>query len=97
LSNAARQLVDASLLELHKKAADALLDPQQSKQVREHALHQIDKWDRGHLCNLHHVQAWRDIFSLPAPAIPAAILRPDAEGVALRQNSPFGFLVNRAA
>ncbi len=96
-ARAAKQLLDASLLDLHKKAAAALLDPQQSRQVREHALHQIDKWDRGHLCNLHYVQAWRNILNLPSPSIPAAILRQDAEGIALRQNSPFGFLVNRAA
>jgi hypothetical protein len=63
-------------------------------QVREHALLQIDKWDRGHLCNLHYVQAWRHILNLPAPSIPDAILRQDAEGIALRQNSHFGFLVN---
>lgn len=96
-ARAAKQLVDASLLDLHKKAATALQDPQQGQQVREHALHQIDKWDRGHLCSIHYVQAWRDILSLPAPSIPAAILRQDAEGIALRQNSPFGFLVNRLA
>ncbi len=96
-ARSAKQLVDAGLLDLHKQAADALLDPKQGKLVREHALHQIDKWDRGHLCNPHYVQAWRDILSLPAPSIRAAILRPDAEGIALRQNSPFGFLVNRAA
>jgi hypothetical protein len=96
-ARAAKHLVDENLLDLHKMAANALLDPQQGKQVLEHALHQVDKWDRGHLCNLHYVQAWRHILSLPAPSIPAAILRLDAEGIALRQNSPFGFLVSRTA
>jgi hypothetical protein len=103
-ARAAKLLADSNLLDLHRLAADALLDPVLSKQVREHALRQIDKWDSGHLCSIHYVQAWRHILSLPAPsipsipsAIPAAILRQDAEGTALRQNSPFGFLVNRAA
>ncbi len=94
-ARAEKHLADANLLALHKQAAEALLDPKLGVQVREHALRQVDKWDSGRLCNLHYVQAWRRILSLPAPSIPAAILRQDAEGIALRQNSPFGFLVNR--
>lgn len=97
LARAEKQQLDFRLFELHRQAADALLDPKLGAQVKQHALNQIDKWDSGHLCNPHYVQAWRRILSLPAPSIPAAILRQDAEGVALRQNSPFGFLVNRRA
>ena len=96
-ARAAKHLVDSSLLDLHRKAAAALLAQREGEQVRERALQQVEKWDRGHLCNPHYVQAWRNILDLPVAFIPAAMLREDAEGIALRQNSPFGFLIKAAA
>lgn len=93
-ARAAKHLVDVSLVALHQKAVIALLNPAEAKHVREQALEQVAKWERGHLCNPRYVQAWRVILNLPAEAMRAAILRNDAEGVSLRQNSPFGFLVN---
>lgn len=95
-ARAAKHLIDESLVALHQKAVTALLDPAKAKHVREQALEQVAKWERGHLCNPRYVQAWRGILNLPAAAMRAAILRDDAEGVSLRQNSPFGFLVDRA-
>ena len=96
-ARAAKYLADSALLDLHRKAANALLAPGEGAHVRERALQQVEKWQRQHLCNPRYVQAWRNILDLPAASIPAAMLREDAEGIALRQNSPFGFLVNRAA
>lgn len=96
-ARAAKHLVDSSLLDLHRKAAAALLAGQEGMHIRARALQQIEKWDRGRLCNPHYVQAWRNILNLPAASISAAMLREDAEGIALRQNSPFGFLINEAA
>ena len=96
-ARAAKHLVDMALVNLHQKAVNALLDPVQSAQVRQQALLQVEKWDRGHLCNPRYIEAWRNILNLPATSMSAAILRNDTEGVSLRQNSPFGFLMDRAA
>lgn len=95
-ARAAKHLVDESLVELHQKAIIALLDPVEGKHVRELALQQVEKWDRGHLCNPRYVQAWRGILNLPVATMRAAMLRDDPEGISLRQNSPFGFLVGSA-
>lgn len=95
-ARAAKHLVDESLVALHQQAVIALLDPVKGEQVRAQALQQVEKWDRGHLCNPRYIQAWRSILSMPLPSIRAAMLRDDPEGVSLRQNSPFGFLVGKA-
>lgn len=94
-ARAAKRLVDEGLVALHQRAVFALLDPAKGEHVREHALQQVAKWDRNLLCNPRYVLAWRNILNLPAEAMRGAILRDDAEGVSLRQNSPFGFMVRR--
>lgn len=82
---------DADLMDLHKVAADALCNSDAGS-VRARASAQIDKWELNALCNPRYVALWRNILNLPAVALRAALLRDDAEGVAMRQNSPFGFL-----
>ena len=82
---------DAALLELHEIAVRVLCGTD-SENARARALVQVDKWERDELCNPRYVAQWRSILALPAPAMKAAILSNDAEGVALRQNSPLGFL-----
>lgn len=82
---------DADLIELHKTAADALCSSN-AERVRDRALAQIDKWEHDALCNPRYVALWRSILKLPEATLRTAMLRNDAEGVALRQNSPFGFL-----
>jgi hypothetical protein len=96
LARSGKQLIDADLVALHRRAVEALLDAARGNEVRRRALSQVEKWDRGHLCNPHYIKAWRDILLMPTSAIGLAILRDDAEGVSLRQNSPFGFLVKEA-
>jgi hypothetical protein len=85
---------DVALVELHHQAVDALLDPIAGQQVREQALAKIDKWESKHLCNPHYVESWRGILKLPLISMRTAIMRDDVEGISLRQNSPFGFLLN---
>lgn len=94
-ARAAKHLVDAALVDLHLKAASALLSPSESADVRAQALQQVARWERDHLCNPRYVDAWRTILNLPLASIQSAMLRDDSEGVALRQNSPFGFLLRR--
>ena len=95
-ARAEKHLVDKSLIDLHVIAATALLDPIEGKHVRERALQQVAKWERDRLCNPRYIQEWREILNLTAAAMQVAMLRDDPEGVSLRQNSPFGFLVGKA-
>lgn len=82
---------DAELMLLHRMAADALCQSG-AAEVRARALAQIDKWEGNALCNPRYVVLWRSVLNLPNATLRAAMLRDDVEGVAMRQNSPFGFL-----
>lgn len=93
-ARAEKDLVDTALVELHVKAYDALSSAS-GDDVRKRALQQVARWESAHLCDKHYVDAWRNILNLPLASIEPAILRKDAEGIALRQNSPFGFLIER--
>lgn len=92
-ARAEKSLNDAGLAALHRKALDAMQDCGRDRQFRLQALRQVDQWERHHLCHMRYVIEWRRILALPVAAMHSAILRDDDEGVALRQNSPFGFLV----
>lgn len=87
---------DERLTALHQQAANALQDVQHGERVREQALARVEKWDHDQLCHPRYVNTWRAILNLPVAALCAAMLRQDAEGVSLRQNSPFGFLLHEA-
>lgn len=84
--------VDARPLKLHRAAATALNNDDGA--VLAQALKQIDKWELRNLCNPYYVQTLRDILSLPPLERATAMMSDDAQGTALRQNSPFGFLMN---
>jgi hypothetical protein len=88
-----KRLTDAELLALHQRAVAALLDEERREDVRQRALLQVDRWEREHLCSPRYISAWRHILNLAPAAQSQAILRDDVEGVSLRQNWPFGFLV----
>jgi hypothetical protein len=82
---------DAELMQLHMLAADAMTGAN-SQQVRERALSRVDTWEEKALCSPRYIAEWRRMLNLSASALRQAMLRHDAEGVALRQNTPFGFL-----
>lgn len=88
---------DDRLTGLHRKAVEALLDRMDGERVRRQALERVEKWDSEQLCNPRYVKAWRDILNMPAAAMCASILTDEPEGVSLRQNSPFGFLLHESA
>lgn len=90
-ARAAKAARDAALLDLHRAAAKALAS-ENGGDVRRAALARVDLWEREHLCSMRYVHAWRRILGLPSAAAAADMLRPDGEGPALRQNTPFGFL-----
>ena len=81
---------DRYIHSLHVIAADALATGDQS--VRHRALEQVAKWELNSLCSSKYITAWRQILDMSPAMMRAAMLRDDAEGVALRQNTPFGFI-----
>jgi len=82
---------DGRLYALHTAAADALASGDQNVQLR--ALEQVAKWQVNRLCSPRYIAAWKGILDMPPAQMRAAMLRDDDEGVALRQNTPFGFMV----
>jgi hypothetical protein len=87
---------DAYLMRLHQLAADVLLNGNDAQWVRERALLQVEKWERDSLCSRSYITAWRSILKMDSPAeLRGSMLRDGDEGVALRQNTPFGFLKER--
>ena len=88
---------DDRLVDFHRKAVDALLDQRDGERVRRLALERVEKWDSEQLCNPRYVKAWRAILNMPVAMMCESILTSDTEGVSLRQNSPFGFLLHESA
>jgi len=85
---------DAELMRFHVLAADAMTGSE-AQQVRERALAKVDAWEAKGLCSSRYITEWRRMLNLPLQALRQAMLRDDAEGIALRQNTPFGFLMRR--
>jgi hypothetical protein len=96
LARMGKNQADEKLNHLHRKAVDALLDQMDGERVRKLALDRVEKWDNEQLCNPRYVTAWRTILNLPVAAMCASILTEEPDGVSLRQNSPFGFLLYEA-
>ena len=88
---------DNRLVDFHRKAVAALLDQRDGERVRKLALARVEKWDSEQLCNPRYVKAWRNILNMPVASMCESILTDDPEGVSLRQNSPFGFLLHESA
>jgi hypothetical protein len=91
-ARAAKSAQDARLVSLHHAAAAALAAPGAGV-VREAALAQVSRWEAGRLCSSHYIALWRNILALAPAEAEQAMLQPDGEGPALRQNTPFGFLL----
>lgn len=87
---------DDRLVNLHRKAVEALLDQRNGERVRRLALERVEKWESEQLCNPRYVKAWRNILNMPVAMMCDSILTNDPDGVSLRQNSPFGFLLHES-
>lgn len=97
LARIGKQQSDDRLANLHHKAVEALLDQRDGERVRKMALARVEKWDSEQLCNPRYVKAWRAILNMPVAMMCDSILTNDPEGISLRQNSPFGFLLHESA
>jgi hypothetical protein len=87
---------DERLTGLHRKAVDALLDQQDGERVRRRALERVEKWESEQLCNPRYIKAWHNILNMPPSMMCEFILTYEPDGVSLRQNSPFGFLLHES-
>jgi hypothetical protein len=91
-ARAAKAGTDAALLALHRQAAEALAGPR-AEFVRGAALSRVAQWESGRLCSSHYIALWRNILGQPLATARDAMLQADGEGPALRQNTPFSFLM----
>jgi len=96
LARMGKSQADALLVALHQKAANALRDRRDGERVRQLALARVEKWESEQLCNPRYVNAWRTILNMPVASMCESMLTEEAEGVSLRQNSPFGFLLHES-
>ncbi len=84
---------DMRLWELHRIASERLADDALGAQARLRAIHRVDLWESRGLCSSDYIAAWRQLLALDAASFRNEVLS-DAPGmVALRQNTPFGFLL----
>lgn len=83
-------------IDLHRKAVEALLDQMDGERVRRFALARVEKWESEQLCNPRYIQAWRNILNMPLSMMCEFILTDEPDGVSLRENSPFGFLLHES-
>jgi len=84
---------DMKLRELHRIASERLADDAMGAQARLRAIHRVDLWESRGLCSGDYIAAWRRLLALDAASFRNEVLS-DAPGmVALRQNTPFGFLL----
>jgi len=97
LARISKHQSDDRLVDLHRKAVEALLDQRDGERVRKLALARVEKWDSEQLCNPRYVKAWRNILNMPVTSMCESILTNDPDGISLRQNSPFGFLLHESA
>ncbi|MCR4298724.1 MAG: hypothetical protein NUV75_08235 [Gallionella sp.] len=97
LARMGKRQSDDRLVNLHHQAVEALLDQHDGERVRRLALERVEKWDSEQLCNPRYIKAWRSILNMPVAMMCKSILTDEPEGVSLRQNSPFGFLLHESA
>lgn len=92
---AEKNATDARLFEIHRMACEQFALPRTREIIRFRAQAQVDRWERDRLCSPRYIAAWKRILRLEPDAFQSEVLRSDAEGIALRQNTPFGFLAKR--
>jgi hypothetical protein len=95
-ARAEKAAADQILLDAHRVVAERLSRASASAAtaLRARASAQVDRWEHDGLCHASYVRAWRALLGQPLHALCAGMLREDALGVALRQNSPFGFALS---
>ncbi|OEU71314.1 MAG: hypothetical protein BA863_03405 [Desulfovibrio sp. S3730MH75] len=84
---------DKDLKDLHLKVFEALSDPNRKEEVLRRALKNIDMWEYRQLCSQIYIKSWREILQKEGLPLKESLVGDYVEGIALRQNTPFGFLL----
>jgi hypothetical protein len=88
---------DDEAVAFHRRVMALLADPARSGAIMVDAKGRVAKWEQRGLCSPYYIDAWNAIIELPVEEMASEILRADAEGIALRQNTPFWIPEEEAA
>ncbi len=86
---------DDELLALHRAVVATLVQATDATDILAKARLRVAMWRERQLCDPLYVEQWQALLALDPDALAAAVLAPTPNGRAIRQNSPFGFLVGR--
>jgi hypothetical protein len=90
---AEKQERDSALLVFHQKVYALLQSSDRAQAIREQARAKIALWNDQKLCHSDYINAWSSmIYNLNEFKL-KALDDPSDNGVALRQNTPFSFLM----
>ncbi len=92
LALAEKQGKDRHLLAFHLQVY-ALLQSERSSEIKEKAKERIALWKAQRLCHIDYINAWSSMVDNLNEFIAKALDDLSDSGVALRQNTPFSFLI----
>ncbi len=85
---------DRALRRLHQRAARLLSNANRAPLLIERALATVSRWEAQKTCSPNYIERWRKVLANPCQGMRDEVLCPQAPyGLALMQNSPFGFLL----
>lgn len=85
---------DRALRRLHQRAARLLSNAGRAPLLIEKASATVSRWEAQQTCSPNYIERWRHILANPSQGMKDEVLAPQAPyGLALMQNSPFGFLL----
>lgn len=92
LALAEKQGKDQLLLAFHQKVY-VLLQSERSSEIQEKAKERVALWKAQRLCHVNYIEAWGKIINNLNEFKAKVLDDPSDNGVALRQNTPFSFLL----
>jgi len=93
LALAEKQGKDAALLAFHHQVYDLLQSSDRAPALRDQAKAKIALWADQKLCHADYIHAWGKMIDDLNEFKVKALDDPSDNGVALRQNTPFSFLL----
>lgn len=97
-ARAAKHQQDEDLRALHERVLVLVADQARAPSVIARAHATIAMWDSVGTCGAFYIKEWRRILADPAERLRSQVLMLDApNGLALMQNTPFGFLLRERA
>jgi hypothetical protein len=85
------QLAEARSLALHRRVVEHL---QRDPSLLVRARSNVERWSAEGTLAPAYAERWRAVLVLPLPELIALLLDPGEEARALRQTSPFSFLIS---